>query len=234
MKKEGVPRENAETIIVPEIFGTRVKAFFTGRAPGIALSKIARIASVAKDRIYLPVQKHTDKVLLLDSAGPEVGDAVITDRKGMLLGVQSADCVPVLLYDRKRQVAGVAHAGWRGTAAGIVRKTVREMIRRFSSSPSDIQIAIGPAIRWCSYEVGYEVVEAVRKMTGEGDYSVKKGEKYYLDLPRANRLQALSGGVLPRNIWMTEDCTFCLPGKYYSYRFAGGPTGRQGGFIGIV
>jgi hypothetical protein len=159
---------------------------------------------------------------------------VITDRKGVVIGVQGADCVPILLHDRRTGATGAVHSGWRGTAAEILKKTIGAMGGRFSSSPSDITIAIGPAIRWCCYGVGYEVIEAVKKATGAGDYFMMKGEKYCLDLPMANRYQAVAAGVLPENIWMSEDCTFCLPEKYYSYRFAKGPTGRQGGFIVVV
>jgi hypothetical protein len=99
-------------------------------------------------------------------------------------------------------------------------------------------IAIGPAIRWCCYGVGYEVIEAVKKVTlpapKSKDYIIKRGEKYCLDLPTANKYQAFSLGIPLENIWMSDECTFCLPEKYYSYRYAKGTTGRQCGFIGIV
>jgi len=173
-------------------------------------------------------------VLLLDSFEPRIGDAVITDRQGVLIGVQGADCVPILLYDRRTHATAAVHAGWRGTAAEIMKKTIGAMGERFSSSPSDITMAVGPAIRWCCYGVGYEVIDAVRKVTGAGDYFIVRADKYCLDLPAANRYQALSAGVLPENIWMSDDCTFCRSERYYSYRFAKGPTGRQGGFIGVV
>ncbi|HXX57100.1 MAG TPA: polyphenol oxidase family protein, partial [Thermodesulfovibrionales bacterium] len=144
------------------------------------------------------------------------------------------DCLPILVYDAGSHVVAAVHAGWRGTAAAILRKTMRTMRDRFASSPSEILIAIGPGIRACCYEVGYEVMDAVRRATGEGKYFEKRGEKYFLDLPSANRYQALSDGVPGENIWTSDECTYCLPDRYYSYRFAKGPTGRQGGFIGIV
>jgi len=223
-----------EIVIFPEIFDKKVKAFFTGRKPGADLGRISEIVSIGKERIYMPIQKHTDRVLPLDSFEPKISDAVITDKKGVLIGVQGADCVPIVLYDRRTAATGVVHAGWRGTSAGILRKTIRAMGERFASSPSDLLIAIGPAIRWCCYGVGPEVVGAIRKSTGEGDYYLSRGEKDFLDLPNANRYQAISVGVNPENLWISEDCTYCLPERYYSYRFAKGPTGRQGGFIGIV
>lgn len=223
-----------ETLIFPKIFGSRVKAFFTGKTPGADLLRISKIATINIKNVYLPIQKHTDKVLLLDSFEPRIGDAVITDKKGVLIGVQGADCVPILLYDRRTHATGAVHAGWRGTAAEILKKTIEAMGDRFSSSPSDIIIAIGPGIRWCCYGVGHEVIDAVTKATGESDYFKITGEKYRLDLPAANRYQAISAGVLPEHIWLSDECTFCQNEKFYSYRFAKGPTGRQGGFIGIV
>ncbi len=223
-----------ETLIFPKIFDGRVKAFFTGRRPGADLLRISEILSVGKHRIYMPIQKHTDRVLLLDSFEPKIADAVITDRRDVLIGVQGADCLPILLYDRRTSATGAVHAGWRGTAAGILKKTIRAMGEKFSSSPEDILIGIGPGIRRCCYNVGPEVVDEVRKATGKGDYFTVKSERNLLDLPAANRCQALSIGVKPQNIWISGECTFCLPEKYYSYRFAKGPTGRQGGFIGMV
>jgi hypothetical protein len=111
-----------ETLIHPDIFGKHVTAFFTGKSPGADPKGISGAASIDKQRIYLPIQKHTDKVLVLDSDfSPRIADAVITNNKGVLLGVQVADCVPVLLYDAKKNVIGVVHAGWRGTA-GNTRK----------------------------------------------------------------------------------------------------------------
>lgn len=223
-------------VVVPPVFDSRhVRAFFTTRALHGFVHEIAKVLEVREEDVYLPVQKHTDKVMVLDyDREPKIADAVVTAGKGVFIGVQTADCVPVLLYDRKQHVAGAVHAGWRGTAAAIVQKTIELMSQRFCSSASDIVIAIGPSIRWCCYEVGYEVVSAVAKASGEGDYYRTKGEKYCIDLASANRQQAISSGVPREQIWLSDECTYCMPDKYYSYRFAGGSTGRQCGIIGIV
>jgi len=224
-----------ETLVYPEIFGKKAKAFFTGRVPGADPGQLARVAVLDKKNIYMPIQKHTDKVIILDSSlDPRIGDAVITNRKGILVGVQAADCVPILLYARVSGVAGAVHAGWRGTAAEILKKTIHAMIDRYHSSPIELLVAIGPSIRSCCYDVGYEVIEAIKGTAGKGEDVMNRGGKYFLDLPTANKYQALSMGVPSENIWMSDECTFCLPEKYYSYRFAKGPTGRQGGFIRIV
>jgi YfiH family protein len=217
-----------EEIIRPSVFkaassGLNISGFFTTR-------HFKELPANA----YIPVQKHTDKVFVLEhDIEPKIADAVITQRKDIFIGVQVADCVPVLLLDRKNGAIGAVHAGWRGTAQGILKNTISGMSGRFYSSPSDILVAIGPSIRWCCYEVGYEVMEAVYRATGRGDYIKEKGGKYCVDLQSANMHQAVLSGVPQENIWVSNECTFCLPEKYYSYRYAKGTTGRQYGIIGI-
>jgi YfiH family protein len=223
------------TVMVPEIFENKVVAFFTGRKVGADNLQLSGIPLIADRKIYMPIQKHTDKVLILDSdLERKLADAVITKRKDVIIGVQTADCVPILLYDTKARAIGAVHAGWRGTAARILRETIKAMGDRFGSSASNILVAIGPSIKGCCYNVGYEVIEAVEIATGNGEYWTEKGEKYFIDLPSVNKQQAVSSGIPPENVWISDDCTFCLSDKYYSYRHAKGPTGRQGGFIGIL
>jgi hypothetical protein len=221
-------------ILHPENFRGRVTAFFTGKNPGVSIKEISRFTKTSESHIYLPIQKHTDKVIVLDSdLSPLIGDAVITNNKGMIIGVQVADCVPILLYDMKREVIGAVHAGWRGTAEAILIKTIRMLSSRYNSDPEDIVVAMGPSVKWCCYEVDHNVAQAVGKATGKGEYVRRKGEKFYLDLPAANKYQAMSEGIKEENIWTTPDCTFCNPDRYCSYRYAKGPTCRQGGFIGM-
>ncbi len=232
-------------LIRPDNFGSGVTVFFTGKDPGADLSEIAGIVGIGEDHIFLPVQKHTDIVVVPDAGlVPMIADAVVTNRKGLLIGIQVADCVPLLLYDPVRSVIGAVHAGWRGTAAGIVKNTIRRFVSRFKSNPREIVVAIGPSIRQCCYEVDPDVAYSVEKATGrcddiQGDdrrcgYVRKKGAKYHVDLPLANRYQALSEGIVAKNIWTSQDCTFCNPEKYCSFRYSKGTTCRQGGFIGMI
>jgi YfiH family protein len=224
-------------ITVPPVFqGCHVNAFFTTKAVKCDAYGLSEFLDVPAGNIYMPIQKHTDKVIVLDHEGgqPEVADAVISNKKGIFIGVQVADCVPVLLFDRKQKVAGAVHAGWRGTASRILKKTIETMSQRFFTSPQDIVMAIGPSIRGCCYEVGSEVIEAVKMAGTKGDYYLKKGDKYYIDLASANKQQAVSSGVSPDHIWVADECTYCLPLKYHSYRYAKGSAGRQCGVIGIV
>lgn len=222
-------------LIIPEIFGSRVIACFTGRKAGADPEALSKMPLFSNRKIYMPMQRHTDKVLRLDAdLEPKIADAVITKRGDVIIGVKTADCVPILLYDTKAHAIGAVHAGWRGTAVRILKEAIRAMEESFCTSASSILVAIGPGIRVCCYNVGYEVIDAVEAATGKGDYWTKKGEQYFLDLSIANKQQAVASGIAPENVWMSEDCTFCLPEKYYSYRYAKGPTGRQGGFIGLL
>jgi YfiH family protein len=212
-----------------------VRAFFTTKImsnPAESVKAVADESGISEDRIYLPVQKHTGTVHILKSdMKPVVADAVVTGRRGVLIGVLVADCVPVLVYEPVRKVAGAVHAGWRGTAQQILKNTIAVMCEKFDCLPRDMSVAIGPSIRQCSYEVGREVKEGVERATGEGSYYRREGEKFFIDIAFANKIQALSMNVREENIWQSRECTFCNPEKYHSYRFSGDCTGRQGGFI---
>src|SRR3989337_808289 len=123
-------------------------------------------------------------------------------------------CVPILISDMKNAVVGAVHAGWRSTAARILKKAIQLMIQDFHSSPGDIKIALGPSIRWSCYYVGDEVKDAVYKATGEGAYYLQKDGRYCIDLPSANMYQALSMGIPKENIWISNECTYCSPNEY--------------------
>jgi polyphenol oxidase len=210
-------------------------ACFTGKNPGTDLESIAELNRITRDHIYFPIQKHTDKVVVIGSSPePVIADAVITKQKGLLIGVQVADCVPILLCDPEKQVVGAVHAGWRGTAQEILKKTIHTLCESFFSNPADILVAIGPSIRQCCYEVDDDVIRAVSRAAGNSACFRNKGDKFWLDLASANQLQALNMGVPEGNIWMSDGCTCCSPEKFFSYRFSRGSAGRQAGFIGII
>lgn len=208
-------------------------AFFsTKTASDINIEKLLLEELCIDADIYIPIQKHTDKVHVLESEMERViADAVITARKNVLIGIKVADCVPILLCDKKAGVIGAVHAGWRGTAAGILKRSIEAMQREFNCLPENIMTAIGPSIKGCSYEVDDNVMNAVRSASGDGGYIKEAGEKYFIDLSHANRLQAVSSGVPVENIWLSDECTFCNAEKFHSYRHSGENAGRQGGFI---
>ena len=228
-----------KVIVPPNTASFNVRAFFSTKAFNNeneqVVEALARELDIPIDRIYLPVQKHTNRIYALEKiTGPVIADAVVTPRKNILIGVLVADCVPILLYDGTREVAGAVHAGWRGTAAQIVKNAIIMMKERYECRPEDISVAIGPSIRQCSYEVGEDVKNRVKDATGKGDYYSQKGNRHFVDLSTANRIQALVAGIPPDNIWQSGECTFCGPDRFYSYRYSkGSVTGRQGGFIGM-
>jgi YfiH family protein len=222
-------------VIFPEIFDSSVTAFFTRKPLGVNVEEICHFFSFEKDNVYLPIQKHTDNVQVVSSdLNTKIADSVLTERKGILIGVQVADCVPILFYDAKRLLVGAVHAGWRGTASRIIKKTIGCMIQEFGSSPADIRMAIGPSIKWRCYQVGVEVKEAVCEATGGGDYYLKRDGQWYIDLASANHFQAISMGVSEENTWISPECTHCNPKDYHSYRYEKTYNGAQGGFIGII
>jgi len=224
-----------DSLIFPDIFDGSVKAFFTRKSPGTNVKEICNLLSIERDAIYFPIQRHTDRVQVLEKGlDSEIADAVVTRRKGILIGVRVADCVPILFFDRKRSMVGVVHAGWRGTAAQIIKKTIRVVVEDFQSLPQDIKIALGPSIRWSCYYVEREMRDAIYNATGNGEYLQKKSGGYCVDLLSANMYQALSMGIPKENIWISHECTYCSPKEFYSYRYVQGHTGKQGGFIGIL
>jgi len=215
----------------PAIFKNHpVKAFFTKR-----VDDFDKFKDSLPFKIYLPVQRHTDRIIELQNyAKPEIADAVITDRKGIFIGIKTADCLPVLIFDPEHHAAGALHAGWRGTANGILRKTIQKMKEFFSSDAGDLLIAMGPSIKGCCYEVGEDVIEAIKKENPIEDYILRINGRKHLDLSLANLFQALASGVKRENIWISQDCTYCNSNEYASYRFHGKKAGRQYAVIGML
>ena len=206
-------------------------------------------------------QVHSDIIRLVEKAGePQlVGDGMITNAPGLLLGIQTADCLPVMLVDPKQRAVGVFHAGWRGTVKRIVEKGVGEMQRCFGTRSGDLKAAIGPGIHGCCYEVGDEVREKfesqfayAERLFREVEESDPVREKYpmlfltarapghsilpkkiFLDLVEANRQQLLAAGVPEKNIEASPFCTNCRTDLLFSYRAEKGRTGRMMGVVGI-
>lgn len=173
-------------------------------------------------------------------------DALITNATQTPLVILTADCAAVFLYDPVHHAAGIAHAGWRGTVAGIAAKTVEQMVEKFSSRPGDLIAGIGPSIGPCCYEVGDEVIFAVEArlpdyteeilvdpdMASAGSFraSVNEGRRHF-DLWRANELILMDAGLTEPHIEIARLCTSCRTDLFYSHRAEKGVTGRFGGII---
>ena len=152
----------------------------------------------------------------IDSRLPNT-DALITNCKDICLMVLTADCVPVLLYDPATHSAAAIHAGWRGTANGIIGLTVEKMSREFGTNPSNLVAAIGPCIAACCFEVGDDVAEHFSRWP-EVVLRRSNWPKPHVDLVLANRLQLEQAGVLRQNIESSGECTKCGPHGFFSYR----------------
>jgi polyphenol oxidase len=229
------------------------------------LGAVTRTRSAKSKTAFWPLitfrQIHSDIIRRIDSVPEEplAADGMITDTPGLLLAIQTADCLPVIVVDTRRHAVGVFHAGWRGTVKRIVEKGVGEMVRCFGSRPRDLKAAIGPGIQGCCYEVGEEVRTKFESQFGYGAglfREVKESdpvrEKYpllfltarapghselpkkiFLDLVEANRQQLIAAGVSKKSIEASHLCTNCHPDLLFSYRAEKGKTGRMMAVAGI-
>ena len=203
-------------------------------------------------------QIHSDVIHLFDAAPAEPcqGDASTTNRPGLLLAVQTADCVPILLVDPKKRAVAAVHAGWRGTLARIVVKAIGQMQMQFKSKPGDLLAAIGPSIGGCCYEVGTEVATQFLSQFAEAPEwfdEFRTGDEpnpiqwlnmmppghqpppknVLLDLRKANRAQLLGAGLRAPNIFVSDLCTACRRDLLFSYRKEGAQSGRLMSVIGL-
>jgi len=203
-------------------------------------------------------QIHSDVIHLFDAppAEPCRGDASATNRPGLLLGVQTADCVPILLVDPKKPAVAAVHAGWRGTLQRIVVKAIGQMQMHFKTRSADLLAAIGPSIGGCCYEVGTEVASQFLSQFAEAPEwfdEFRTGDEpnpiqwlnmmppghqpppknVLLDLRKANRAQLLGAGLRPSNIFVSDLCTACRRDLLFSYRKEGPQSGRLMSVIGI-
>ncbi|HEX5706366.1 MAG TPA: peptidoglycan editing factor PgeF, partial [Pyrinomonadaceae bacterium] len=163
-------------------------------------------------------------------------DALATRSPGVLVGVKTADCVPVLLGDAVTGACAAVHAGWRGTLARIVARTLVRMEEEFGTRARDVCAAIGPAARGCCYEVGPEVVEAFTSEFERGRewFAPTSDGRALADLHRANRAQLEEAGVAPRSIHVAPLCTICRPDLFFSYRRDRPLYGRTGRLLSVI
>ena len=172
-------------------------------------------------------QVHGDVVRVADCGGsyPET-DGLVTATSGLLLGVRTADCVPLLLFDPERRVAAAVHCGWRSITAGIAGKTLRLMRERYGSDAAAVAAAIGPAAGPCCYEVGPEVAGLLDSSSVVGHDGV-----LHADLKNELRIRLLGAGLASGAIETVPGCTICAPDLFFSHRRDGDRSGRQMGFI---
>jgi len=193
--------------------------------------------------IWMPQQVHGTTIVVVDDITPMDmslerqpvdADAVITREKGLWIGVHTADCVPVLLFDPMQAVVAVVHAGWRGTVKHIVRLTLQKMQEAMGSTMSDVMAMIGPSISPEAYEVGEDVATEFEK-AGRGDCVLRaiwrpNGKqplaKPHIDLWQSNVMDMIEAGIDLQHIDCTPWCTFEHYKEIYSARREGIGTGR--------
>jgi len=207
------------------------------RAPGPApesRAETARRVAAGLDgdaRLMLMRQVHGTTVALAPwHAAPEA-DAALAGEPGLVLGIQTADCLPLLLVDPERGLVAAVHAGWRGTAAGVTRQAVRALVAR-GSRPEALVAALGPAIGPCCYEVGEELRDAFGPQ-GARFFLPGANGRPHLDLRAVNLGQLLEEGLQPAAIHQLRDCTRCRADLYHSYRRDGRGAGRMISVVGF-
>jgi polyphenol oxidase len=188
------------------------------------------------------------------------GDGLMTNDPGVLLGIQTADCIPVLVADRKKRAVAAFHAGWRGTVARIVEKGIGRMRLEFGSKPEDLIASIGPGIGQCCYSIGEEVREQFDSqfqyasellhevydsdptkekypmlfLTARAPGHSELGPRMHLNLAEANRHQLMDAGLKKSAVFLTGECTGCHTDRFFSHRLEHGFTGRLMSVIGIA
>jgi len=221
-------------------------------------------AAIAAKKMHLVAMRqiHSDVIQLASAPFEQApsGDALLTHAPDLLLGVQTADCVPILLADTRRCVVAAVHAGWRGTLARIAVKTLGRMQMEFGTKPGDVVAALGPAIGRCCYQVGSEVARSfAAQFPGAADWfdgpyeQLAYGEdplwlpwltmmppghvppppRVQLDLRASNRRQLIDAGVPEEQIDVSDLCTACRTDLFFSYRREGGKSGRMMSMIGV-
>jgi len=212
-----------------------------------------------KDFALIPLRQiHSAVIHPFESAPAQhcPGDASISNRSGLLLATQTADCVPILLVDPRSRAIAAIHAGWKGTLNRIAQKTAGEMRKHFGSNPKNLLAAIGPAIGGCCYEVGTEIAANFLSQfanapewfdefrTGDEPNPVQwlnmkppghqpPPQSLLLDLRKANRAQLVDAGLQPQNIFVSDLCTACRRDLFFSHRKEAGHTGRHMSVVGI-
>jgi len=184
------------------------------------MAKIKKSAGF--ENFWAPDQTHGSSVAVIDTAPPAEpveADAVITCVSNLMVAVRTADCLPVLLADPKRKIAGAVHAGRGGTQLGIVSETIKKMAERFDCDPVDIRAGLGPCIRSCCYEVDEESAKKFHDCCGGA------GDRY-IDIVEANVNQLERAGLSKENIYDGGVCTSCENAEFFSYRADNGVTGR--------
>ena len=204
---------------------------------------LCQLLGISDNHLLMPHQVHLTKTVRIDEPFLALNaserqetlegvDALMTNLSGVCIGVSTADCIPILLYDKEKHAVCAIHAGWRGTVKRIVIKAVEAMTVAYGTNPKQLTAQIGPGISLDSFEVGDEVYEAFVKEGFEMSAISLKKEKWHINLPECNRLQLIASGLAPQNVNVSTVCTYKQADDYFSARRLGINSGRI--FTGIM
>jgi hypothetical protein len=224
-----------KAISAPHLFSTSdLELRKADDLPGAGWDRLAATLGVQAGNLFRPKQVHGDAVTAVSEAPADAADTkdvrrapadiIMASRPDVAVAVQAADCVPLLFEDRRSGAVAAAHAGWRGTAAGVARKTIEAMHTHFGADRADLTVAIGPSIGPCCYEVGEELLAAFGP--GGRRWFYRLSGRLLLNLWSANVDQLLEAGVDRKAIHVAELCTAMHPDLFPSYRRDGEKAGR--------
>lgn len=196
----------------------------------------ANVFSLTKDKIVRGFQKHSNCVEIVDESNcgkmfSYPVDGLVTNKKNVLLSIRTADCAPVLFYEKNGKCCGAVHSGWRGTLDKISKKAIELMTEKMDANVEDIIVAIGPYNNICCYEVGCDFYETFI----QNDYRYKScfrkfADKYHFDNGEAIKITLIDCGILEKNISICNDCT-CCNDDFFSHRRQGYNRGSLSSFI---
>ncbi len=203
--------------------------------------RVCALFGAGPDDAAVTNQVHKNEVRIVTAADrhgcmtpvPYEADGIVTAEKGLPIFCFTADCVPALLLDPENRVAGAVHCGWRSSVADILRVALEQM-ERLGAKRESVRVALGPAIGACCFETDGDVPAAIEAYLGgdtEGLWTRKKNGKYLVDLRLANQRRLLQLGLAEAHIDLSEECTFCSHGKYWSHRYTKGNRGSQAACI---
>lgn len=199
-------------------------------------SQIAAFLGINKNKIIIAEQVHGNGVMVVDGTdgGAEISriDALVTGEKDLTLVIRTADCVPMFFLDQKKKLIGIAHAGWRGSLAGIGHKTVEQFVG-LGSQADDIEVFLGPHIETKCYQVGTDVYKRFNNQFGANDFFREQDDRLYLDLAAVNVDILMRAGIVKSKIKVSDYCTFCH-NQFYSYRRDSGKPGKFAEMISFI
>lgn len=198
---------------------------------------LCNLLGIREDCLFMPHQVHETVITAIDAPFLKLSDAeqheqlegvdaLMTNETGVCIGVSTADCIPVLLYDPEHHAACAIHAGWRGTVKRIAEKAVARMRDTYGTHPSHLMAQIGPGISLDSFEVGDEVYDTFLQAGFHMPAISRRERKWHIDLPACNRLQLLDMGVAEHHIRDARICTYRRCDDFFSARRLGVRSGR--------